>query len=276
MRARLLIPVLALAALVAPTPALSAGDPFRPSVSDQIKLGKRASKQVAEEYTILPSYDARVKELRRIGNQLVNLIPEKERKEKPFEYTFDVIDSKEVNAFALPGGPIYFFTGLLDQFTTEDQVAAVLGHEITHIRNQHWASAYGDNQKRRLGITALLLILRAGDTAFDVAGVADTLLFTLPYARKHETESDNVGYDLMVKAGYNPQGMVDILNILAKGGGNKDTEFLSTHPDPSGRAKRIQERITASSQTFPKQTPRKNMGTWKALIRERGAVPTSR
>lgn len=240
--------------------ALAAGalaDPFKPGISDQIKVGKEAAATVRKKEKILPESDGRVKELRRLGKMLVDLIPAKEKKERPFEYTFDVVESKEVNAFALPGGPIFFYTGLLDKLKTEDEVIGILGHEMTHIRNQHWASAYGDNMKRQLGIVAILTIIRANDSISSLAGAADTVFGTLPYSRKHETEADQVGYDLMVQAGYNPQGMADVFTLLSKQGGSGGPEFLSTHPDSANRVKAIEKRIKDSGKTFPAQRPRK-------------------
>ncbi|MBX3110640.1 MAG: M48 family metalloprotease [Fimbriimonadaceae bacterium] len=231
-------------------------DPLRPSIADQIKIGKDAAAQVRKKEKVLPATDGRVKELRRLGKILVDLIPAKEKKEKPFEYTFDVVDSKEVNAFALPGGPIFFYTGLLDKLKTEDEVVGILGHEMTHIRNQHWASAYADNLKRKIGILALLTIIRANDSIADLAGAADTVFGSLPYSRKHESEADSVGYDLMVEAGYNPQGMADVFTLLAKQGSG-GPEFLSTHPDSGNRVKAIEKRIKDSGVTFPPQRPRK-------------------
>src|SRR5690349_13519148 len=129
--------------------ALQAGvaqaDIFKPSVKDQIELGQQAAAQVRKEERTLPDSDPRVRLIRRIGQRLVSLIPQSERDKKPFQYSFDVISSKEINAFALPGGPVFFYTGLLDNLTTEDQVAGVLAHELAHVRYEHWASAYADN-----------------------------------------------------------------------------------------------------------------------------------
>ncbi len=227
---------------------------FKPSIQDQIKLGQKAAEQVRKEEKILSDSDPRVKLVRRLGQQLVALIPEEERKKKPFQYTFDVIDSKEINAFALPGGPIFLYTGLLDHLTTEDQVAGILGHELAHVKNEHWASAYADNQKRQLGLAVVLILLNANQTAFDIASVSDALLFQLPYSRKHETESDKVGYDLVVKAKLNPQGMVDVFTVLKeKGGSSRTAEWLSTHPDSDRRINAIKKRITDSGVTYPAQ-----------------------
>jgi predicted Zn-dependent protease len=256
MKAATLIPTLALAAAIA-APRAAHADPFRPSIKDQIELGRRASDQVRDEEKVLGDADPRVKEIRRIGSKLLATIPADERKAKPFEYSFDVIDSKDINAFTFPGGPIFFYTGLLDRFTTEDQVAGVLAHEITHARNQHWASAYADNQKRQLGITALLMILGAGGTAFDIASVADTLLFTLPYSRKHESEADRVGLDMMIQAGFNPNEMAESFRILEKSNKDKTEEWMSTHPDTGKRITAIEKMVKdKGSNNWPAPTKR--------------------
>lgn len=241
------------------TPAVQA-DMFKPGVKDQIALGKRAAAQVRKEEKDLPDDDPRVREIRRLGEKLVALIPAAERKKKPFEYTFDVIESKEMNAFALPGGPIFLYTGLLDKLDSEDEVVGILAHELTHVRNEHWASAYADNQKRKLGITVLLTIFNASDTVFNVAGISDTLIFELPYSRKHETEADMWGYDLASKADYSPQGMIDVFNVLKKapgGSGGKGNEWISDHPALDNRIKRINDRMQKESRVFPAETPRK-------------------
>lgn len=251
-------------ALLALAPSLLA-DPFRPSVKDQISLGKRAAADVRKKEKVLPESDPRVQELRRIGNKLVGQIPEDERKRRPFEYSFDVIESKDVNAFALPGGPIFFYTGLLDHLPNEDAVAGILGHEIVHVRNQHWASAYADNTKRRLGLAVVLTLLRAGDTVFDIASVSDSLLFSLPYSRRHESEADRVGYDMMSALGYNPQGMVDSFTTLKQlSGGGSRVEILSTHPDTDKRIQALSKRVAEEQRTFEPVRPRAD-GLYKPI-----------
>lgn len=254
MKARWLVPVFAAMALSTPLQA----DPFRPSMQQQIELGKEAAAQIRKEEKVLPDSDPRVKELRRLGAILVSQIPAKEKKDKPFEYTFDVIDSKEINAFALPGGPIFFYTGLLDKMKTEDEVIGILGHELTHIRNQHWASQYADNLKRKVGILVVLTILQANGDILNAADMLDSVLVGLTYSRKHETESDNVGYDLMTNAGYNPQGMIDVFKIIiAESKGSKPPEILSSHPDTEKRIQSLEQKIKADKRKFPPMRPRK-------------------
>jgi predicted Zn-dependent protease len=206
---------------------------------------------------VLPDSDPRSKELKRLGEMLVKLIPENERKSRPFEYSFGVIDSKEVNAFALPGGPIFFFTGLLDRLETEDQVVAILGHEIIHTRNMHWASAYADNMSRTLLVVGVLSVLRANDTVFDVAGAANTVFGQLPYSRRMEFEADRLGLELTMQAGYNPRGMVDVFRLLDRvSGGGKPPEWASTHPDTRNRIRTIEDIIRVQRKEFPAQRPR--------------------
>lgn len=267
---------LALTAFVCPATAVRA-DLFKPGIQDQIKLGQKAAAQVRGEEKILPDSDPRVIELRRIGRDLVALIPAEERKRKPFTYTFDIIDSDEINAFALPGGPIFLYTGLLDRLDSEDQVAGILGHELTHVRNEHWASAYADNQKRQLGFLVILILLNANDTVFDLASITDTLLFTLPYSRKHESEADRVGYDLVAEADFTPQGMADVFQILKEDGGSARTkEWLSSHPDADRRIGQIENRIASSSCTYPAQRPRSKAVIWRGYVATRRAVPVIR
>jgi predicted Zn-dependent protease len=252
MRGTWLLVALSLTTAVSTT---ARADMFKPGVKDQIALGQKAAASVRKEMRVLPDSDPRVKVVRQIGNRLVSLIPKSERDKKPFQYTFDVIDSPEINAFALPGGPIFFYRGLLEHLQTEDQVAGVLGHELAHIRYEHWASAYANNQKRQLGLSVLLVLLNANSTAFDIASVSDQLLFTLPYSRSNESSADKSGYDLMVSARFNPQGMADVFRVLKeKGGSSKTAEWASSHPDADKRISNIEKRISASTVQYPAQT----------------------
>jgi len=251
MRRSLFTATIALGALVA-GPAQA--DIFKPSKSDQVKLGVRASAEIRKKEKVLPDSDRRVRLLREVAGNLLKASPDD--KKEPWQYSFDVIDNKAVNAFALPGGPIYFYTGLFDKFKTEDQLAAVLAHEMVHIRREHWARAYGDQQKRALGLSLILILFNANRTITDLASISNDLLVTLPFARRDETQSDDIGYEMMIKAGYNPQGMADVFMILrdaAKGG--KPPEFLSTHPDDKNRISRIEDRIKKSGKIYPPQRP---------------------
>lgn len=236
--------------------ASASADPFRPSVKDQIQLGKDLKKQVAKEEKVLPATDPRVAEVRELGTLLVSKISEADRKRRPFEYSFEVIDSPELNAFAMPGGPVYIYTGLLDRMETKDEVAGILAHEIIHVQNQHWANAYAQQQKRALGLTVLLGLLGAGQAAYDLAGLADAYFAGLPYSRKHEMEADSIGYDLALRAGFNPKGMVDVFKVLVSESKGKVDERLSTHPDTQRRIKTLEQRLAKDAAKLPAPRPR--------------------
>lgn len=239
---------------VAPNLAVAKGDPFKPSVKDQIRLGGQVAEEIRKKAKLLPETDDRVALVRKIGERLVSMIPPEELKKNPWTFTFDIVDDKEINAFALPGGPVFFMRGLLEKFSTEDQIAGVLAHEMTHVRNQHWASAYADNQKRQLGLTALLLIFHANKNLFDLASISDELVFQLPYSRKHESEADTVGFEMVRSAGFNPQGMIDVFKILLNAPGGRSTEeWSSDHPATANRIKKVQEMIVKSGLQFPVQ-----------------------
>jgi predicted Zn-dependent protease len=227
----------------------SATDPLSPSIKQQIRLGQQAAGEIRRENKVLPASDPRVILLRKIGHRILRTFPDSEQ----WEYSFDVIDSKEINAFALPGGPTFFYTGLLDRLKTEDEIAGIMGHELTHVRHQHWAKMYRDGQKKALFIDAALLLLHVNYTGASLAEIANTL-YDLKYSRADEAEADQGGYENAVNAGYNPQGLADSFAMLDKLGG-RDPEFLSDHPSNHHRVETIESEIAASGKTYPAQTP---------------------
>ncbi len=230
-----------------------AKDVFRPGALQQVQLGKRASSEIRKGEHVLPLSDPRVKTLLRVARRILATF---EEKDAIWEYSFDVIDSKEVNAFALPGGATFFFTGLLDKMKSEDELAGVLGHELTHVRKQHWAYAYADSQKRNLGLSILLIAAHANDSVSNLVGITNQLLVELPFSRHHETEADDGGFDAVVAAGYNPEGLADTFETLRKvAKDGSPPEFFSDHPDDKNRIKRIRDKISKSGRTYPPLTP---------------------
>ncbi len=228
---------------VATLPLLGAeayADPFTPSVADQKKMGDQAAQQVLQKYHVVT--DSRSGAFDRIGAKLVNALSPRDR--GPWDYRFHVIDSKEINAFAVPGGNMFMFTGLMDRVQSDDELAAVTGHEMTHVRKQHWAKAVSTQTKRELGLQVLLSVTHAGGGWRQLAGLGDSLL-SLKYSRGEEDEADAGGLQDMVQAGYDPHGMLDLFALLqsASGGGGGAPAFLSDHPLTSERIKHTQDRI---------------------------------
>lgn len=215
-------------------------DIFRPSVADQKKLGEQAAQQVLQKYKVVT--DSRARSFERVGKKLVANMPAQDRSK--WDYQFRVVESKDVNAFALPGGNMFIFTGLLDKISSTDELAGVTGHEIAHVRREHWARQYAGQQKRALGLGVLFGLTKANRSVRDIAGIGSSLL-SLRYSRDDEFDADKNGLTNMVAANYDPRGMIDLFQTLqqASGGKGGGPEFLSTHPMSRERIERVEEFI---------------------------------
>ena len=169
--------------------------------------------------------------------------------ETPYEYDFHLLaDPATINAFALPGGQIYITRALYDRLQTEGQLAGVLGHEIGHVVARHSAEQIAKAQLTE-GLTGAAVIAtydpnnpRSASTA-QVAALIGQLV-TLKYGRDDELEADWLGVCFMTDTGYDPEDLIGVMQILqAASQGDRQPEFLSTHPDPGNRIARIQEDI---------------------------------
>ncbi len=213
---------------------------FKPSKAEQIKAGADYAAEIRKKEKILPDNDPRVVLLRQLGQQILDTRTPNEKKNEPWKFTFDVIDSKEVNAFAVPGGPIFFFTGLIDKFQTIDEMAGVLGHEIIHIRREHWASAVNSAQEKEAGLLILGSIFGVSQKQMTVLQAIKQVGVDVANGRGQERESDEYGFRHVVLAGYNPEGMAKVFEMFrAMKGSGSAPEFLSTHPDDSNRINKI-------------------------------------
>ena len=150
-----------------------------------------------------------------------------------YQYRFRVVNSNEVNAFALPGGDIVVHKGLFRIMTRPEQLAAVLAHEIQHVERQH-----GLRSSYRAMSLGAILVWTFGITTDGGVEMVHSLKQN-KYARSLETEADLEGAELLMRAGINRQHMVDMLNLLAKQHTTKVPAWLSDHPDPAARAVRV-------------------------------------
>ena len=192
------------------------------STRQEVNLGKEASRQVEQEYrvdTASPDADR----VRRVGQTLLDHM---DKRDVP--YTFKVIDGKDINAFSLPGGPVYVYRGLLDMMGDDDDaLACVLGHECGHVNGRHAARQISSQYA-----TNLLLLAIPNPTAANLASGAASLV-SLKYSRDDEYEADRRGMSYAHFAKYDPNGMIRFfgkLQRLEKREGGNGPEWLLNHP----------------------------------------------
>lgn len=157
------------------------------------------------------------------------------------DYQFRILDSPVVNAFALPGGYIYFTRGILAHFNNEAQFAGVLGHEIGHVTARHSASQYSKQTLAQVGLVAGMIVSEDFRQYADVAQQGLGLLF-LKFGRDDESQSDQLGVEYSTKIGYDAHHMADFFQTLARLSSDSGQElptFLSTHPDPADRNQKV-------------------------------------
>jgi hypothetical protein len=208
------------------------------SINDDIRLGRQASMQVEEQMPMVndPVVQRWADEF---GRHLASYTTMPN-----LPWQFRVTNSAQVNAFALPGGFVYINRGLIEKTDRESELAGVIGHEMAHVTLRHSTNQLS---KKLLATAPLAVLSGAGGGGWamsQMGGVGLSMAF-LKFSRTDETQADIVGTQTMVKAGYDPQGMVRIFQKLEQlTAGRNNAEFLSDHPNPGNRIKRIEQEIT--------------------------------
>lgn len=181
-----------------------------------------------------PRLTARV---RNIANRLIPQVRVFRPKAVNWNWEVNVINKDELNAWCMPGGKIAFYSGIINRLQlTDDETAAIMGHEIAHALREHARERASEQTTAGLLITAGAVATGAGSGAVDMAGLAYNSVFGLKHSRGHETEADRVGVELAARAGYNPQAAITLWQKMAKAtGGSNGPEFLSTHPSSATR-----------------------------------------
>lgn len=184
----------------------------------------------------------------RIGNRLINTSI---ASGTPWQFEFTVLaDSDTVNAFALPGGQTFITVALLSRLETEDEVAGVMAHEIVHVLARHSAEriAQSDLTNGLVGAVGVA----SGEARATATAAMVAQFVNLRYGRDAETQSDLLGVCIMIEAEYDPQGMAQVMQVLADAsGGSRQPEFASSHPSPDNRIRAIQEQIDNADRNCP-------------------------
>jgi predicted Zn-dependent protease len=214
------------------------------SESQEVSMGQEAAKEVTASIQPVAD-DALQRYVSGLGTQLARA---SERPNLPWSFT--VIDDPQVNAFALPGGPIFITRGILSHMNSEAQLVSVLGHEIGHITAKHSVHQMSQAQLAQIGLIAAVIV-KPGLAQFgNLASQGMGLLF-LKFGRDDETQADDLGFRYMTAGGYSPTEMAEMFRTLQRlGGGSNEgrvPEWLSTHPDPGNRVEKTLQRTAAAS-----------------------------
>ena len=206
---------------------------------EEVALGRQLAPQMAAQFggaTRGPQADR----VRQVGERIVG---RSSAAKTPYKYSFYLLaDPRTVNAFALPGGQIFITEALLGLLNSEDELAAVLGHEVGHVLARHSAEHLAKQQLTQHLIGAVAI----GSGSYDTAQLAQFAgsLINMKHGRDDELESDALGLRLMREAGYDPRAMIAVMQALEKAsGGSRQPEFASTHPSPANRVQRIKEQL---------------------------------
>lgn len=228
------------------------------SIQDDIKAGQQAAAEAERQFPILndsfvTNYVAQV------GNRLVDAIPQ-EFDHPEFRYTFKVVNARDINAFALPGGPMYVNRGMIEAAKSEGEMAGVMAHEISHVALRH-GTAGATKQSgigTQLGVLGMIIggAVLGGQTGAQIGALGAQAWLT-KYSREYETQADVLGAQIMARAGYDPRDLANMFRTIEQqSGGSGAPEWLSSHPNPSNRYQRINQEAALLRVSNPVQDSR--------------------
>ncbi len=201
---------------------------------------RQMEQKAAQQRALAAADDPQLVRLRAIADRIIPYSYEWNDRARQWKWEVNLIGSKQVNAFCMPGGKIAFFYGLLDQLQlSDDEVAMVMGHEIAHALREHARERMGKTAATRGAIeigSALLGLGNGGRYLADMGGQ----LVTLKFSRDDETEADLVGLELAARAGYDPRAAITLWQKMAAAAKNAPPQWLSTHPSSGSRIKDIE------------------------------------
>jgi predicted Zn-dependent protease len=215
----------------------------------EIALGYKSAPEMAAQMGGVSRNAQAVALVQRVGEGLAR---QSVAAKSPYKFSFRVLaDPKTVNAFALPGGPVFITEGLLRLLKTEAELAGVLGHEIGHVIARHSSERLAKQQLTQGLLGAL--VVGSGDYTTAQIGQMVGSMINMKYGREDELEADALGIRIMVEGGYDPRGMIRVMEVLASASsGSRQPEFVSTHPAPENRAEKIKQAI---AKQYPQGVP---------------------
>ena len=243
------------AAGAAATPVLAQVDVGKTSAMAKLVPASTLEKSAAQQYSqmlaeakaqgaLASPNNAQLQRLRAIAQRLVPHTPQWNERAPGWKWEVNLIGSKQINAFVMPGGKIVFYTGILDQLQlTDDEIAMVMGHEMAHALREHARERLAKSQVTGMGLSLGAQLLGLGDMG-NLASNLGTELLTLQYSRSDESEADLVGLEIAARAGYDPKAAITLWQKMAKATGDKGgMAFLSSHPSGPNRIKELEANL---------------------------------
>lgn len=231
----------ALAGLTAQTRVSAPPNKYTPA--QDVEMGLEAAKEVRQQLPLLQD-DGVSSYVERLGNRLADVIPP-EFQHNEFKYTFETVNVKDINAFALPGGPMFVNRGMIEAAGSEGEVVGVMAHEVSHVLLRHGtaqASKAGKYQMGQVAGAVLGAIIggRVGSVVAQGTSFGFGTMF-LKFGREYEKQADLLGAQLMARAGYDARDMASMFRTIEKQGGANGPEWLSDHPNPGNRVQYIEK-----------------------------------
>ena len=226
------------------------------SAQEELQAGQQASQQVQRQLPVLPDSDPVTRYVQNLGSQLAAHAPGEK-----WPYRFHVVNQKEINAFALPGGPVYINLGTIRAADNEAQLAGVMAHEISHVVQRHGTRSASKQMAAQLPLAVLGgLMGRGALSQMTQLGLSFGLgSYFLKNSRQAEKEADLLGSDIMYDTGYDPRQMATFFRKVESEGGSRAPEFLSDHPDPGNRY----EYVSREAGTLPAKRYRSDSGEFQ-------------
>ncbi|HEY8355575.1 MAG TPA: M48 family metallopeptidase [Methylophilaceae bacterium] len=211
-----------------------------------------ASLEEASKKKTLNTNPTQVKRVRDISQRLIKQVSHFRQDASQWQWEVNVEQNEQVNAYCMPGGKIMVYTGLIDKLkATDDELAAVIGHEIAHALREHGRERMSIAYAQQAGLAGLALLAGASKNqsaaalGVQAAALGSNLFFALPNSREQEREADRIGLELAARAGYNPEAAITLWQKMSKEGGSAPPEFLSTHPSNQNRINDLKGMIPA-------------------------------
>lgn len=248
-----LLPALVCAALMH-APAQAQVEVGKASVMRQLVPAETLENSATQQYqellqkakaqgALADAGNPQLQRLRSIAQRLIPYAAQWNPRASQWRWEVNLIGSKQINAFCMPGGKIAFYTGIIDQLKlTDDEIAMIMGHEMAHALREHSREQLAKNQATNIGISLGAQLLGLGDIGNAAARLGGQLL-SLKFSRNDESDADLVGLELAARAGYNPQAAVSLWRKMGQATGEGGIGFLSTHPTGPDRIRQLEGNV---------------------------------